>query len=276
MFKKVLLGSALAVGGAVTLLGTSAFSYIRTGVHTIRQEVKNQIPVEVEIQRCRDMITQIDPEIANNLQSIAREEVEIERLQKEVLAKKTKLETAKSHIMRLRNDLSENRPHYVYAGRSYNCDQVRHDLTSRFEHFKAQEVNVEQLDKILVAREQKLQAARHNLDAMLASKRQLEVEVENLEARNTMVKVAASSTSFSLDDSQLARTRELMSDIEARIDVAEKMSTGEGVPFGSIPMEEVESSDVLKEITAYFEGQDKATVVKADAEGMDQSDLTDL
>jgi len=276
MFKKILLGSALAVGGTATLLGTSAFSYIRTGVHTIRKEVKSQIPVEVEIQRCRDMITQIDPEIANNLQAIAREEVEIERLQREVGSKKNKLETAKSHIMRLRNDLSEERPHYVYASRTYTPTQVRQDLSRCFDRFKVQEANVEQLDKILVARERKLEVARANLEAMLASKRKLEVEVENLEARNTMVKIAASNLSFSLDDSQLARTRDLMTDIETRIEVAEKMSAGDEVPIGAIPIETTTDNDLLTEITAHFESHDQVAVAKVDAEAADQRELSDL
>ncbi len=175
------------------------------------------------------MIAHIDPEIARNLQSIAREEVEIERLQKEVESKKSKLATAKKQIMRLRDDLSESRPQYVYASRTYTADQVREDLQCRFDHFKSQEVNVEQLDKILIAREQKLQAARNNLDQMLAAKRQLEVELENIEARHTMVQVAASTSKINIDASQLSKTRELIDEIETRIDVAERMAATEGI-----------------------------------------------
>ncbi len=96
------------------LLGTSALSYVRTRRSFNPPEVKNQIPVEVEITRCRDINRQNDPEIAHNLQTIAREEVEIERLQREVSSKKEKLATAKGQIMRLRADLTENKPHYVY------------------------------------------------------------------------------------------------------------------------------------------------------------------
>ncbi len=43
MLKKMLIGSAILGAGTVTVLGTSALSYVRTGVNSIRQEVKNQI-----------------------------------------------------------------------------------------------------------------------------------------------------------------------------------------------------------------------------------------
>jgi phage shock protein A len=276
MLKKILIGSAIVGGSSVALLGTSALSYVRTGVHSIRQEVKNQIPVEVEITRCRDMIRQIDPEIAHNLQTIAREEVEIERLQREVSTKKEKLATAKGQIMRLRADLTENKPHYVYASRKYSPDQVREDLTNRFEHFKSQETNVEQLDRMLIAREQKLQAARNNLDQMLAAKRQLEVELENLEARHTMVQVATTSSKLNLDVSQLSQTRELLEEIATRIDVAEKLAASEGIPMGAIPVDEPVSSDVLEEIANYFDRNQPSNTRMVDSEAVEDSELADL
>ncbi len=105
---------------------------------------------------------------------------------------------------------------------------------------------------MLIAREQKLQAARNNLDQMLAAKRQLEVELENLEARHTMVQVATTSSKLNLDVSQLSQTRELLEEIATRIDVAEKLAASEGIPMGAIPVDEPVSSDVLEEIANYF------------------------
>ncbi len=261
MLKKLFIGTAIIGGTSVLLLGSSVASYVRTGVHSIRQEVKSQIPVEVEIKRCRDMIQHITPEITGNMHVIAREEVEIEKLKAEVLSKREKLTKAKSQIIRLRDDLSQSKPHYVYAGRTYSGVQVRDDLSARFASFKSQESTVDQMEKILIAREQKLMAARNNLDEMLAAKRQLEVEVENLEARMTMVQVAQTSSALSLDSSQLSKTRELLSESATRIDVEERLAGNEGIALGLIPVEEVEDTDVLAEIAAYFDGN---TTTKAE------------
>ena len=55
------------------LAGTSAYSYVKTGYHSVRDSIKEQIPIEVEIKRARDMIADLKPEIADNLKLIARE-----------------------------------------------------------------------------------------------------------------------------------------------------------------------------------------------------------
>ena len=270
------MGTAISGGAAVLLLGSSAFSYVRTGVNTIRHEVKSQIPVDVELARCRDMITQITPEIADNLHAIAKEEVEIAKLHREVAGKEQRLAKAKSHIMRLRDDLSEDRPQYIYAGRNYAAEQVRCDLANRFKAYKSQEATLEQLTKILATRDQKLTAARQNLDRMLAAKRQLEVEVESLEARLMMVQVAQTTADLQLESSQLSRTQELIDEISTRIEVAEKLAGDAAEPIGTIPIDEPESTDVLSEISSYFDTIDSEPARHVQAENIADEELADL
>ena len=108
------------------------------------------------------------------------------------------------------------------------------------------------------ARRTSLDAAREKLDAMVASKRQLEVEVENLEARQKMVEVAKTTANFNFDDSHLSRTKELISEIQTRLQVEETMlnTYGEYQDNAEIPVnvEETKSIDVTDEITEYFGG----------------------
>ncbi len=80
----------------------------------------------------------------------------------------------------------------------------------------------------------------------------LEVEVENLQARLTMVQVAETSSKLTINDSQLSKTRQLLDDIASRIDVAEKMIHSEGAIDGGIQVEEVESTDLVSQIADYF------------------------
>ena len=107
---------------------------------------------------------------------------------------------------------------------------------------------------MLVARQHTLEAARDRMDAMLSAKRQLEVEVENLQARLAAVEVAHASSDLCLDDSQLSNTRQLLDDIRTRIDVQEEMLSVNSQYDGGIPLETDEESDkdIMKEITAYF------------------------
>ncbi|MCA9267288.1 MAG: hypothetical protein KDA41_02405, partial [Planctomycetales bacterium] len=144
-----------------------------------------------------------------------------------------------------------------YSNVRYSRDRVRDKLASDFERFKSNDATLASLRKTLDAREKGVQAAKDKLDAMLAAKRQLEVDVENLEARLKMVEVAKTSANFKVDESQLSRTKELVKDIETRIKVQERMLynfAGEQ-PFDDIQIDEpAPTKDVTEEITEYFGG----------------------
>lgn len=252
MLRKFFMSSlivAMVTGG---LVATGAWSYLRTGVSEASRAVKDSVPVEWELKRARQMIQDLKPEIAKNMQVVAKEEVSVQRLSEEITTKKNLLTKSRDDIMRLKDDLKSGSVHFVYAGRKYSQDQVRDDLTNRFKQFQVHEATTQKLSQVLAAREKNLDAARRKLDEMLTAKRELEVEVENLQARQTMVEVAQTSNPVSLDDSHLSSTRQLLDDIRTRIDVAERMTASEGALSGTIQLDEPTTNDVLQEIADYF------------------------
>jgi glutaredoxin 2 len=131
-------------------------------------------------------------------------------------------------------------------------------LTRRFEQFKVKEATLSKLRQVLAARENGLTAGREKLKAMQAAKSRLEVDVANLEARLEMVKVAQSTSEFNFDDSRLSRTKQLVKDIGARIDVAEKLVNAETTYPGQINLDEAPVSDITEQITKYFEGAEES------------------
>ncbi len=256
MLKKlVLLGTAgtLATG---LVFGTGAVSYVKTGCGMVRDSVRDAVPVEVEIRRARDMIADLQPEIARNMQTIAQEKVQVERLTSEVSRLETQLADGKRDIQRLHGDLQSGDTRFVYAKREYSADQVREDLSARFKRFKTQEATAAKLRQMLTARERSLTAARDRMDAMLAAKRQLEVEVENLQARMAAVAVAQTTSEMNLDDSQLSQTRQLIDEIRTRIDVQEEMLAVGSQYDGTIQLDEESESgeDIMDEVAEYFSG----------------------
>lgn len=255
MLKKALV----VVGGAALLLGLffgrDAFSYVSTGWGQMHQAVHDSVPIKFQIDRARKMIKDLDPEIRRNMQLIAKEEVEVDKLTKQVDRAEKDLVRSKDDIQRLNGDLKRGDSNFVYAGRTYSEKQVKSDLENRFTRYQTSEATAEKLDKILAARQKGLVAAREKLEAMLSSKRQLEVEVENLEARLKMVEVAQTTSDFNFDDSRLSRTKELITDIQTRIDVAEKMVGSETTFHDEIPLssETDELSDITERVTNYFD-----------------------
>jgi len=260
----------IAAGGLALLLGLvfgrDVSSYVKTTVGWVNSTVKDAVPVQFELDRARKMIQGLDPEIGRHKREIAREELELRKLAAQVQQDNEKLSKNWSEIETLKTDLSRGNSNYVYAGHSYTSKQVETDLTNRFERYQTRDATVQKLNMILTARQRGLEAAQEKLKAMIAAKRQLEVEVENLEARMKMVEVAKASSEFHIDDSQLSRTRQLLSDIESRIEVDAQLVNADDlvldeIPVG-VPAEQVKILDRIAEFEkSKGQGTDEAKLV---------------
>ena len=237
-----MLRKGLVAGGALALLlglflGRDVFSYVKTSFGWVKTSVKDSVPVQFELERARKMIQDLGPEISQHKRQIAREELDLQKLTAQVADEQAKLTKNWSEIQTLKTDLARGDSNFSYAGRTYTVKQVETDLTNRFDRYQTKDATVQKLRKILDARQRGLNAAQEKLKAMIAAKRQLEVEVENLEARLKMVEVAKAANEFVIDDSQLSRTRQLLSDIESRIEVDAQMVNADELVQDEIPLE---------------------------------------
>lgn len=249
--KMVLTGGALALLSSLTL-GVPLFSYAKCGVNWLRSSASDSMPLEWELKRARQMIVDLKPEIEVNAKRIAREKVEFARLEKQLGDTDERLTKTQADIERLSEDLRTETPYYTYGGRTYTSAQVQSDLSNRFKRFKTRRATADKLEQMLVAREASLRAAQERMEAMLSARRQLEVEVENLQARLGALRVAQTSSQLNLDDSQLARTRELLDEIATRIDVEEETMSVDVEYFGEIDLDEPSDESLLDDISVYF------------------------
>ncbi len=267
MVKKVgLVAAAVALLLGLTF-GRDAFSYVKTSLGSFRKAVRESVPVDFELGRARQMIKDLDPEIRRNMHLIAKEEVDVQNLRDQLVQTEKSLAKGRSEIERLHADLKRGDSTFVYCGKNYTARQVEADLARRFETHKVKEATTEKLRQILTARDSGLAAGRDKLKAMQAAKHKLEIDVANLEARLEMVKVAQSTSEFNFDDSHLARTKDVLKDISARIDVAEKLVSAETHYPGQISLEEAEHANITEQVTEYLQQSsdaDSSVVVTLD------------
>lgn len=255
-----MLKKAIVAGSAVALLSGLAISpigsYTRCGISWLGESASDSVPLEWELKRARQMISDLKPEIASNAKRIAYEKIEVSRLEKQLGETESRLKKAESDIQRLTRDLEGGDQHFVYAGKTYSSVQVKEDLKNRFKRFKTRRATADKLQQMLDARQATLATAEQRMDEMLSARRQLEVEVENLQARLGALRVAQTSSELSLDDSHLSQTRRLLDDIATRIDVEEETMSVDMEYFGSgINLEDESDEDLLDEIATYFDGE---------------------
>lgn len=264
MIKKAIIGGAAAVGLAGMLFGSEAVSYVRTSASWVKDSVRDSVPIEFEIERARKMLANLGPDIRQSMHVIAKEEAELKRLDREIGDVQEQLDTSRGHITRLRDDLASGQGQFRYAGHSYTSDQVKMDLANRFKRHQTKEATLVNLEKIHDARLKSLSAARQNLEGLIAAKRQLEVEVENIEARRKMVAATQTTCEYHFDDSQISRVRQLLGQLETRLEVEEEMMHVEGKMQNEIPLGEPVPDDIVDQVTRYFEGPEVQLAETAD------------
>ena len=252
MIKKAIVGTGVLVVIGVLVFGTEVVSYVRTSAGVVSDAVHDNVPIEFQIERARDLIEDLVPDIRRALHVIAKEQVEVERLESEIADSEASLENAEQQMVQLRDDLESGKETFVYNRRSYTVSQVKADLANRLDRCRTAKATLETKRQIYDARLKKLDAAREKLDGMLSERSRLQVEVEHLEARLKMLAAAQTTSDYKVDDTKLARAKELISDLRTRLDVAERLVNAETNFHDEIPPDEAAPENIVEQVTEYF------------------------
>lgn len=274
MIKHAIYGVATLGALATFVFGRDAWSYVRTWGNSVRQSVKSEVPVEFEVARARELVERLVPDIRNCMHVIAEQEVDVEHLTAELTRKKDELASQKDAIQTRTSDLKSGRASFTYASQTYSSEQIRADLAKRFDRFKVAEETLKKENQVLEARQKALAANREKLDNMLAAKTDLELQLEQLEARLKAVQAAETVSIVSLDDSELTRAKKLIRELNKQIDVREKVMASDNKLSDLIPLESKPSTprDLESQIEAYFspksetaDARPEQKIVKLDA-----------
>jgi chromosome segregation ATPase len=254
MIKKLIVTSAAVALAGAFFFGRDVVSYARTGAKCVKRTVRDSVPVHFEFQRAKNMVEHLDPEIRRNMHMIAKEEVDIDRLQAQIAKLDQAVQHDRTQLTRLSGDLQEGEVYLVYSGRRYSPEQVKADMALRLKRVKTNDTTLHSLQKVLTARQSRLESARAKLEQTLALKRQAMVEIENLMSRQKMVEVAetANQLAISFDESSVSRLRDLLDELSTRIEVSERMVDASEDYRDEIPIETDEQVDVMQEVASYL------------------------
>ena len=256
MIKKAIIGAGITLMLGLFFFGRDMVSYVNTSARYMRDSVQESVPTEFQIERARNMIADLGPEIERNMLAIAREEVEVERIEKQIADTEGVLADQKQDLLRLRKDLATDKEVFTYGRRAYTVEQVKLDLSNRFDIYQTKERTLESLRDKYDARGNALAAAQEKLQALIAAKDELEAEVESLEAQAEMVAAAEAANAYHFDDSKLGRVRKLVSELQTRLDVAARLANSEDYYAGQIQLDEEAPEDIADRVSRYFQDDD--------------------
>jgi hypothetical protein len=265
--RKWLKRGTLAVIGVVLiggfLFGTDFFSYVRTSAGNVRESVRENVPIEFELERARDLINEILPEIHSSIHVIAQDEVEIAALQEDIKQSGEKLIEDRKGLGRLRDKLKVVNASYCVSGRNYSRAQLMEFMSQRFSRVKDAEIILGSKQRLLNTRETSLQAAMQLLERARHRKTELEQKVEGLVAKNRLLKASAVQSKVHVDHSKLSRADQLLDDIQKRLDVAERVLSHEESTTLFIEPSMIDEASLLAEIDAHLADDEESDVAIA-------------
>ena len=243
---------AVVVGGFL-LLGSDFSSMIKTSARSIQSSVKQSVPVEFELNRAKEKINEILPDLQSQVRMIAEEEVSIARLEKEVQQDADRLDRQEKQLTDLRGQMRTQQVSFSVGRMTLDRQQVANHLQSRFDHFKQARLSLESKQRLLEKRSQGLSAAVAVLEQMRIRQSELGLKVEALAAQHRLIKASQIESGTLVDGSQLSSADQLLDQIETRLAVAERVMNYQADPFEAPESKEDISADVvLSEIDAYF------------------------
>jgi predicted nucleic acid-binding Zn-ribbon protein len=243
-------GGALLAGGLV--FGTDLGSYVRSSYHEVRASVKDNIPIEFELRRARDLLDGVGPELHQNIRLVAEQEVEIANLKTDLKDGQANLAAEKQRIEKLRNCLATEQTSFEFGGLEITRTQLTQDLSRQFTHFKEAETAMVAKQDLLTNRERSLTAAMDAMETAKAQKATLEAQIEGLEAQYRLVQSASKGTDVQMDHSKLAQAQKVVGDIRKQLAVAEHVLAHEAKFTQDVPIDTVNEKDLLTQVDEHF------------------------
>lgn len=258
------------VAGAVVLglagafmFGRDVFSYAGSTAKSVKSAMKDAVPIEFELQRARDLLEQIIPEMQANVRLIAQEEVEVASLGRDIEQCRNSLSQERTRLASLREVLATEKVSYSLGGMQFTREHVKQELARHFDAMKETEQVLAGKQRLLETRQRSLQAAMQVLDRTRSEKVRLQDQIAALESQHRLVKAAAVGSQFEIDNSKLAQTERLLGEIRKRLDVAERVLAHEARFTQPIPIDVINEKDLVTEVDEYLASSQRPTTQPA-------------
>jgi len=256
MCKKLAIAAvAVVVGLAVVLGGTRTMGLLRVWKCKASIWAKNQVPPETELERLKTEVARLKADDAFHYDKVARQQVEVEKREREIGHVKTNLTKLEANIRKMRDDVSSGAEFVVYNGNKYSSAEVKEQLRVDALDFQAAEENLKAKEEQFKALKRMLSANLKKLKALAQARQEMENELTRLQAALAEERLAQAQSESQLDDGNYARVRKDISAVRERIEIQRKARAlrGEATRGPIRAVEEAQKQD--SKIDQYLEAR---------------------
>lgn len=250
--KSIVTLALIAVIVAGVVFGKDMVSYLRSSTTSMQRAVKDAIPVEFELQRARDLLEEIIPEMQANIKLIAQEEVEVAALNSDIAQSEKRLDKQEQRVSQLRRKYDTFNAAYASDTTPVDRENLTRQLSQHFDRFKEAQAVLKSKHRLLASRQQSLSAAVQLLERTRTEKTLLAGKIEMLQSQHRLVQAASVGSRIQIDGTKLAQTEKLIGQIKKRLDVAERILAHESRFVDNIAQDEISEEDLLRQVDKYF------------------------
>jgi chromosome segregation ATPase len=245
---------AVAFGGAFFVFGDKLVMKLDSWKHAIRDSVEEQMPLEVEIERARRRTAELVTVILKQREVVVRQSIDVDNLRTEIAKAEKNQAEQKKELLALRASLSTSETQYTSSRLVDGALAGKHEqLESAFEHYQMADATLDARREVLRIRVQTLFDAQKQLHAVEESRKQLQLQVENLVARLELVRAKSGTGSSVVDKesmaqsaSQLRRLDDRLKFMEGMLDEDRTIDTSTFLTSGGM------KADIGSEVDQYF------------------------
>jgi hypothetical protein len=266
LWKAIKLAALTTSGAAVlggALFGSDLVSYVGSSCRSVSLVVKENIPVEFQIRRARDLLDETGPEMQKNIRLIAEEEVDIASLRSDITQANQSLAAEKVRLQSLRDDLGTNQSTFTIGEFSYSRPQLTQELAQRFASYKEGENSLQQKQQLLENREGALAAANQAMQIASDQRAGLQSEIDALEVHYRLIQATAVGTDVQVDNTKLAQAEKVVGDVRRQLAISERMLAEEVKFAHAVPADATSEKDLLTQVDAYLSGTPPVAVTDA-------------
>jgi chromosome segregation ATPase len=256
-FCKKLVVLGLGAAGALAVTNAVWSGSVSTMWHKARTAVERNISPEFELERIRNQISRLTPDMNRNIETIAEATVEVGSLQRKIELVKGELDKRQTEILALTEKVESG-----IKLASWTAGNPKEKLARDLKAYKNCERDLANKQKLLEAKRDSLESARRQLTTINESRQELEVLAAQYEAELANLREAQDRSKLVLNDSRLSEIKGSFERLRQRID-AEKIKAELAGQFTSSPAATepavVESSqDVVQQVRDYFSKHESA------------------
>jgi len=220
MTKKIIVGAVILLAAAWVVKKTQVCSYAKTIFQNGAQQVRGQIPRELELARIENEIGQLDNDYRKQLRTIAEKMTAIKKLNQDIANTEVSRKERADSLVALTQAIEGKKTPIEYNGLVYtSLANAEKKADTEFQTLQRQDRTLESLKKTLEAEQSNLAALKDQLDKLVTQKHEFQVRVAQLRADEARLQAARTKTPLKVDDSRVADIKNALDRIEQEQDV---------------------------------------------------------